>query len=177
MKKTIILLLSLTLMTSLVGCGAKKNTTKQAGSGHSNVTLTIDSSSPQGTDDNSGSQSVDNGKLPNPDIDLSMIGSSLIYTKATEIASNYSSYLGKIIKIKGNFQVEKGQSRNYYYCSVTDPTACCNAGFEFVLKDSSITYPKGYPAENAEFVVQGKLSSYQEGNNTYLELREASIIK
>ena len=187
MKKIIYLIFVIVIFLSFGGCA--KNTANSAQSATSDHTTSTTNATSNNDKTSTGSspsvsvksQSGENAKTDtvetqNPDIDISGMGSNVIYSKATEIASNYTAYLGKIIKIKGNFKVEKAQTRNYYYCLVADPTACCNAGFEFVLKDESLQYPNGYPAENSEFVVQGKLHTYQEGDKTYLELMDATIV-
>lgn len=184
MKKITVLFLLAVITVTLTACGntnTSANANQTTGNDHtgqkSNVTLTIDGQpapTPDTSTDTSPSSSEDAGT---PDIDISGVGTNIIYQKALDISQNYQSYLGKIIKIKGNFKAEQAQTRNYYYCLVADPTACCNAGFEFVLKDSNLKYPNDYPGENAEFIVQGKLSSYKEGDNTYLELRDATLIK
>lgn len=168
MKRILPLLLILLMFT---GCTKNTNNAQQAGTGHSNVTFK--DITPDSEKNDASSNYEDDGNLADPDINISAGDTNLIYSKATEISSNYQSYLGKTIRIKGNYKVEKSTSRNYYYCLVSDPTACCNAGFEFILKNDS-AYPKN---DGEQFIVQGKLHSYQEGTNTYLELIDASIIK
>ncbi len=198
MKKIVCFCICVTLMLTFVGCGGNKKTAKGVNDGHKKTTSqssnTTSSASSQSTA--SGQTTSTNGQTTNsapvstsppfkpktstdvqkPDIDLSGVTSNIAYSKVAEISGNYSGYLGKVIRLKGIFDFEKGKTRSYYYCLLSDPTACCSAGLEFILKDTSYAFPNDYPTKNQEFVIQGTLNSYKEGENTYLELKDASFI-
>ncbi len=170
MKKYLIITFILILSFQLYGCGSEnKKAVQQAGTGHSNVKF-VDNTP---ADSKSDTTDADDGNIREPDINISAGDTNVIYSKANEIAAKYTSYLGKTIRIKGSYKVEKAPSRYYYYCLVSDPTACCNSGFEFILKDKT-NYPKN---DGEVFTVQGTLHSYKEGDNTFLELIDAVIVK
>ena len=171
MKKYLIILSVFVLATSLLGCeGQKAQAPQQVGTGHSNVKF-VDNTKNSAESQTSTADNTET-KISEPDINISSGDTNIIYSKANEIATDYNKYLGKTIRIKGNYKAEYGKNRNYYYCTVTDPTACCSAGFEFILKDKS----KPNLGDNATFTVQGTLHSYKEGDNLYLELIDATII-
>lgn len=48
-------------------------------------------------------------------------------------------------------------------CVVTDATACCAQGLEFVCRDDK-TYPDDYPARGADITVTGEFESYQDAD-------------
>ena len=88
--------------------------------------------------------------------------------------SNPQDYEGKIIKMKGTFQVYEGELQNYYVCSISDTTACCSAGMEFILKGGR-KYPDDYPALNDEITVTGEFETYLEGDKKYCHLINAKL--
>ena len=110
------------------------------------------------------------------DYDISTLSTTMAYSQVSEMINNSSKYLGKKVKIKGAFLVEETEQRNYYACHIKDATACCSVGFEFVLKDTSKSYPTDYPSVNDEITVEGIFHSYKEGENTYYELRDAVLL-
>lgn len=111
------------------------------------------------------------------DCDLSIMSTTMAYSQAVEITNNYKNYIGKVIKMKGNFSVQKAETRNYYFCNIGDVTACCSSGFEFSLSDTSLVYPDDYPKDNEEITVIGTFSTYFEGEKEYIELKDARIIR
>ncbi len=152
MKKFLIFLICFTLLFAFAGCGEKENsTTTNAETKNTNADISI--------------------------IDLSAMSTTMAYSKAVEMSNNRKDYIGKHIKISGKFDVVAGDTRNYYICNVGDATACCNAGFEFALADSNLKYPDDYPNINDEITVEGTFSTYLEGEDEYIELKDAVLTK
>ncbi|MBQ7171750.1 MAG: hypothetical protein IJR89_05685 [Clostridia bacterium] len=108
------------------------------------------------------------------DLDLTVLGSTMVYSKVYDMMQYPSSYLGKTIRMRGLFAVAEGEDRNYYACLIADATACCSQGIEFVLP-ASCRYPQDYPALGSEITVVGVFDVYSEGGNRYCQLLDAAL--
>ena len=110
------------------------------------------------------------------DIDLTQLSSSMVYAQVNDMFVNPEQYVGKTVKANGTFDYFKDDKTGNEYFSVVikDATACCAQGLEFVL-DGDYTYPKDYPAQNAEITVTGKFNYYNEGENRYAQLTNAKM--
>ena len=78
------------------------------------------------------------------DVDLTQLSSTLVYAEVYNMASNPQSYVGKTVRMKGNlvYQVVNGQPNpDYMACLISDATACCAQGVEFVLAQPPAQYP------------------------------------
>lgn len=164
MKKLIcLLLLSLTLL-SITGC--------------SNVTL-IDnnSSSKNSANESSDSSSQSTTKSPDGiDVDLTQLSSTMVYSEVYNMMFTPDDYIGKKIKIQGKFAVyyDEEKEKNYFACVISDATACCSQGLEFVVKDD-LKYPDDYPEPDTEITVVGTFDSYKENNSYYCQLLDAEM--
>lgn len=124
--------------------------------------------------DVSDSESSDN-------IDLTQLTSTMVYAEVYNMMLDPESYVGKKIKMQGQLAVYEAPedyefgSGYYFAVVIADATACCQQGIEFVLSDTSLEYPKDYPAENSEITVSGEFQIYQEGDYKYCHLVNAVI--
>ena len=109
------------------------------------------------------------------DVDLSLMSDVMVYSELYEIIAHSDDYLGKTFRMHGTFAVYEGDGKTYFACLVTDATACCSQGLEFVLSDSSLVYPDDYPELGAEITVSGVFDTYQEGPYSYCQLIDAVI--
>ena len=109
------------------------------------------------------------------DIDLTELGSNLVYAEVYGMMISPKDYLGKTVKMRGEFAVYEGAGRNYYACIISDATACCAQGIEFVL-DGSHCYPDDYPPPGTEITVSGTFDSYVEQDVTYAQLIDAKLL-
>lgn len=111
------------------------------------------------------------------DIDLTQFSSTMVYSEV--YAMNYSSeeYIGKSIKISGMFAIyiDEVTDVTYYACLVTDTTACCSEGLEFVLADERV-FPDEYPELGSDITVAGVLETYEESGFTFCRLADAVIL-
>lgn len=174
MKKYMISFLAALIAVSVCGCGkaadASQNQTSAAGLTGGNV------NNPVQTDQNSesaGNQSFDAmSGTDGVDMDLTQLSGSMVYAQTFELLNNADKYMGQTIRIAGKFQsvVSKETSNRYYYVMVSDVTACCQQGFEFIWGDNSHVYPDEYPAENSDIVITGVLSTYEENSKKYCYL-------
>ena len=85
-------------------------------------------------------------------------------------------YLGKRVRMNGSFAYAQGDNRYYFACIISDATACCSQGIEFVL-DGDYTYPNDYPELNSDITVIGRFNFYKEGNVPYCQLTKAQMIE
>lgn len=90
--------------------------------------------------------------------------------------TNPSDYIGKTVKMNGQFSIyhDKATDKYYFACIIADATACCSQGLEFVL-DGDNKYPDDYPDLGTEITVIGEFSTYKEGKNLYCTLIKANL--
>ena len=108
------------------------------------------------------------------DVDLTQLSSTLVYAEVYNMATNPQEYVGKTVRIRGNlvYQVVNGQPNpDYMACLISDATACCAQGIEFVLSQPL----EEYPELGSMVTVTGVLTSYESGENTFLRLNDANL--
>lgn len=98
-----------------------------------------------------------------PDIDLTVMSATMIYSTVFQFLIDWESYEGKIIRIRGLYTPFFRQENNRVYHNVViqDATACCKEGLEFVWGDGSHEAGE-YPQEGTEIIVQGVFEQYYE---------------
>ena len=153
MKKLICLALSLMMMLSVLGC--------------SNSDTDSASELNEGTSSNT---------VEEYDVDLTKLSSTMVYSEVYNMITAPEDYIGKKIKMSGNFSVYHDESTNKYYyaCLIADATACCSQGIEFVL-DGDYSYPDDYPEINSIITVTGIFDTYEENGYTYCQLINAQL--
>lgn len=108
------------------------------------------------------------------DVDLTQLSSTLVYAEVYNMATNPQDYMGKTVRMRGNlvYQVLNGQpSPDYLACMISDATACCAQGIEFVLSQPL----EEYPALGSMVTVTGVLTTYESGGRTFLRLKDATL--
>ena len=161
MKKIFHLLLTAALIVSLSACG-NKETPKNS------TTVTDDLSKPQ----------ISN----NIDVDLTKLSSTMVYSEVYNMMVSPESYIGKTVKMKGQFVIyqdidENGQiipDKIYFACIIANATACCTQGLEFVLA-GDYKYPENYPELYSEITVEGTFEIYEENGYKYCRLADAKF--
>lgn len=117
------------------------------------------------------------------DVDLTVLSSTMVYSEVYNMLYFYpEDYYGKTVKMTGQFNVyqwvdESGVVADMpvaYACIISDATACCAEGVEFVLKDD-LAYPDDYPELGAEITVIGEFQSYEENGMTWYHLVNARL--
>lgn len=108
------------------------------------------------------------------DLDLTGMGSTLVYANVYDMMMNPDKYLGKHIRIRGNFATASAGDMIYFACIIPDATACCSQGLEFVLAQAR-EYPAEYPPEGSEITVSGFFEIYWEGSQYYCRLKDAQL--
>ncbi len=111
------------------------------------------------------------------DVDLTVLSSTMVYSEVYNMMVSPENYVGKTVKMDGMFSSyhDEASDKYYYACVISDATACCSQGIEFVLTDD-YTYPDDYPKEGDEICVVGTFDTYQEGDYNYCTLRNAEIV-
>ncbi len=114
---------------------------------------------------------------PKIDVDLTVLSSTMVYSQVYDMMVNPYDYVGKIIKMKGEFTCLRNEAENLYYfmCVITDATACCAQGIEFILEGEHV-YPDDYPKPGDEVCVIGEFSLYEEEDYTYCTLKNARLV-
>lgn len=162
MKPVFSLLLLLSLLLSLAACGdASAPTPPQTAPEQAAQTAPAPEETPLSS-------------TPGIDIDLTALSRTMVYSEVYNMVTAPENYIGKTVRMQGQFAVYEGDSRNYFACLIADATACCSQGIEFVTKDSR-TYPADYPELGTEITVEGVFETYQEGENTYCQLVDATM--
>ena len=110
------------------------------------------------------------------DIDLTRLSSTMVYSEVYNMMNSPESYVGKMIRMNGKLAVYKYPERNYYTCIIKDATACCQQGMEFLWAGNH-KYPDDYPNEGDGIIVTGVFDIYYEGENKYVQLKDASLIR
>lgn len=117
------------------------------------------------------------------DIDLTVLSSTMVYSEVYSMMSFPDDYLGKTVKMKGQFAIgyvyntdgTPDESTARFACVIADATACCSQGLEFILTGEH-TYPDEYPELGAEITVVGTFEWYEEDGCRYYQLGNASFV-
>ena len=110
------------------------------------------------------------------DVDLTALSSTMVYSEVYNMMYEPDRYVGKRIKMDGQFAVYEDPNTGAVYtaCIIMDATACCSQGLEFVLTGEK-TYPNDYPELGSEITVTGTFQLYDENGATYCHLVDAEM--
>ncbi len=108
------------------------------------------------------------------DVDLTQLNSTMVYAQVNDMLMYPDKYTGMKVRMRGPFSVYETDEKNYFAVIITDATACCSQGIEFLLKDDP-PYPSGYPEKGTEITVTGIFHTYSEGPMRYPELYDATM--
>ena len=110
------------------------------------------------------------------DVDLTVLSSTMVYSEVYNMMVSPDNYKGKTVKMKGQFvpYYDEATGKYYFACFISDATACCSQGIEFILTDD-YTYPADYPQEGDTICVIGTFDTYMEGESMYCTLRNAVL--
>ena len=110
------------------------------------------------------------------DVDLTTLSSTMVYSEVYNMMYEPDRYVGKRIKMDGQFAVYEDPNTGTVYtaCIIMDATACCSQGVEFVLAGEK-TYPDDYPELGSEITVTGVFQLYDENGTTYCHLVDAEM--
>lgn len=148
------------------GCSSNSESTDTAEAEETSVQTTADDS------EETLSQEVDTSD--DIDLDLTSLSSTMVYSEVYNMMITPDDYIGKIVKMAGQFSIytDTDTNKTYYSVIIADATACCQQGLEFELADDEV--PSGYEVGD-EISVVGSFDTYQEGELTYCHLKDAYI--
>ena len=157
MKKLFCVLLAALLLCTLAACGHEDTAQKPA------------------AEDADGTAAVD--------IDLTALSGIMVYSEVNSIISFPDNYIGKTVKMQGQFTIYQATDENgtfipdkmFFACMIADATACCAQGLEFALAGEPV-YPDEYPELGAEITVVGTFEWYEEDGCRYYRLGNASFV-
>ena len=180
MKRLLCLLLAVCMTLSLCACGKDDEESAEPAPLPSEAepvpTLDVQEPSPEGS-----------GQTPastdGVDVDLTALSSTMVYSEVYDMLYfDPEDYYGKTIKMTGAFNVYQWVDENgvaadmpvAYACIISDATACCAKGVEFVPEDG--TSPDALPEMGAEITVIGEFQPYEENGMTWYHLIDARIL-
>lgn len=117
----------------------------------------------------------DLSKTEGVDVDLTLLSSTLVYAEVYNMMYYPEDYVGKIIKMKGSFNVYTDTEKGIDYLAVlvADATACCQQGLEFTWEGHK--YLEDYPKMGTEMTVTGEVELYEEDGFMYLRIIADSV--
>lgn len=110
------------------------------------------------------------------DVDLTTLSSTMVYSEIYNMMYEPDRYVGKRIKMNGQFAVYGNPNTGAVYtaCIIMDATACCSQGLEFVLAGEH-SYPADDPEPGTEITVVGTFQTYEENGYMYCHLVDAEM--
>lgn len=108
------------------------------------------------------------------DVDLTVLDSNMIYAQVYDMIFGETDYTGQNVRAKGrfNYYLDPDTKNEYFAVLISDASACCAQGIEFVLA-GDYAYPKDYPEPGTEIVVHGIFNTYEDDTGTYVQLKDA----
>ncbi len=148
-KKAFVILIIVLLVSCVSACGSEANT----------------QSSPR----ENTSEIVEDDVI---DYDLTQMSSSLVYALVFDMMSRPDEYIGKTIKLNGEYYSQTSiDDIEYHYVIVADATACCAQGLEFASLDESIEMP----SQSSQIEIVGVFQMYKIGKSEYYHVLADNI--
>lgn len=134
------------------------------------ASTTVEATTDTATTEAVTAESQNTNGMDGVDIDLTEMSSDMVYATIYQMLVEPDSYIGKTVRIKGNYYASwyDKTAKYYHYAIIQDAMACCAQGMEFELGDESLTYPDDYPEENAEITIVGTFETYVEEDENYM---------
>lgn len=108
------------------------------------------------------------------DIDLTIDNADLIYATVFAMVYTPEDYVGKTVKMKGQFvfYYDEVGEQYLYACLIKDAMACCAQGLEFIPAGDCV-YPDDFPPAMTEINVTGTFNTLEDNGETYVALTDA----
>ena len=158
MKKAISIILAISIIICFAAC-SKSSDTK--------TTTAQSTTEKQNTASSSGQ---------NIDLDLTALSKTVVYSEVYNMVVTPANYIGKTVKMKGNFNQYSDEmtGKTYNTVIIPDAAACCQQGLEFEPEDNSALNDIQV---GTEITVIGSFDTYTEGEYLYCHLKNAQIIE
>ena len=110
------------------------------------------------------------------DIDLTALSNTMAYAEITNISTDPERYIGKTVKIQGEYRVSYFGAPGvpYHFAILWDETSCCEQGLEFTW-DGNHEFPDDFPKEKTKIEVCGVLETYFDQGDTFFRLNVNDI--
>ncbi len=110
------------------------------------------------------------------DVDLTTLDSNMVYAQVYDMIFGETDYSGKLVRAKGQFSYyqDPATGNDYFAVLISDATACCAQGIEFVLAGEH-KYPDDYPEIGDEIVIHGTFNTYEDETGAYVQLKDAVL--
>lgn len=104
-------------------------------------------------------------------VDLTKMSGTVVYAQVYDIVTMPAYYIGKTIKLSGQFYADyyDQTDKYYFYAVISDALGCCQQGLEFIWNGDH-KYPDDYPADGDTIEITGVFGSYEELGVTYYYL-------
>ncbi len=200
MKKIIVCLIMTALMLSCIGCGQSDDKSEATADSvgteinenaetlaaadaedaidYADIEEAVAGEAGEGADDENVAGNEDAVDVEDAgDYDLTAMSSTMVYAKVYQMMIKPEEYIGKKIKMSGQYYASYYDSTElyYHYCIIADATACCSQGIEFIWGDGDHVYPDEYPENYTEIVVEGTYGTYEELGVNYLCILNATM--
>ncbi len=96
------------------------------------------------------------------DINLTTLSSTMVFGEVYDIVNDPKSAVGKTIKLEGRYSTYNTGVEDIHVIIITDATACCAQGLEFILKDGL-----DYPPLDTNTTIYGEFEIYEEDGMVY----------
>lgn len=115
-------------------------------------------------------QQTDEEENETVDIDLTQFSSTVVYSEVYNMMLTPEEYAGQTVRMKGPLTafMDDDQSQIYTAVFISDATACCQQGFEFVWEGHE--YPNDFPELGTEITVTGVFELYERDGAEYPHL-------
>lgn len=160
MKKLIALLLCAGCVL-LSGCAQKDQKDAQTAS----TDVPVETDAPAETQSAS---EVSSAADTSEEIDLTQMGSTMVYSYVYSMVSEPDSFIGQRFRLSGTYGESYWEETDttYHFVLISDATACCAQGLEFVLTDEAAAYP----VEGDEVEISGLFELYEEEGSLYIHI-------
>ena len=174
--KMLLTALCICFASLLSGCKSDTTTIDNLVQSQESIDSTISTEQVSSTTSEKTDSSLTDSKTSYIDIDLTTMGSTMVYSEVYNMTINPDDYIGKTIRASGPFAVfhDDNTGKDYFAVIITDATACCSQGIEFV-RTGEHSYPDDYPKVDTQITVTGKFNVYEEDGNKYCQLLDAEL--
>ena len=169
MKKPFLPALAVLLLFCACGCSEKTETTRTK-------TETAALSEAQTT-----ARSIAANPLPDADlgereadVDLTSLDTQMAYVQLSNMMLNPDDFIGKTVKLRGQFGHAEEENKEFFVCYLMDATACCSQSLEFET-DGVYDFPDGYPSEQSDITVYGVFDTYEYNGYPMYRLIHAEV--
>ena len=155
------------VLQSAMASEDSKNAAEESISGDSQTTMENETSVSTADDSDTGGA----------DIDLTELSSNMVYATVFDMLYEPEMYVGKVVKMEGTFNSLYAQEYDRYLfaCIISDATACCSQGIEFIPADG-YRYPDDFPEAGGNVTVTGVFEILEEDGEKYVALTDARML-